>query len=45
MLASLVDEGALKPLVDTVLPLEEAAEAHRLIETGRVRGKLVLEVA
>jgi NADPH:quinone reductase-like Zn-dependent oxidoreductase len=44
-IAALVDAGALRPLLDDVLPLEEAAEAHRRIETGRVRGKLVLDVA
>ncbi len=27
------------------MPLEEAAEAHRLIEAGEVRGKIVLQVA
>lgn len=41
-LARLVEAGALKPLVEAVLPLEEAAEAHRRIERGRTRGKLVL---
>jgi len=29
----------------TLLPLAEAATAHRQVETGRVRGKLLLEVA
>jgi len=27
------------------LPLEDAARAHQMIETGHVRGKLVLKVA
>jgi len=27
-----------------VMPLSEAAEAHRRSETGRTRGKLVLQV-
>ncbi len=44
-LASLADEGLLVPEIAEVLPLEQAAEAHRRIEEGHVRGKLVLEVA
>ena len=40
----LVDEGALTPLIDRVYPLEEAAEAHRYLETGRAKGKVVLSV-
>lgn len=34
--------GRLAPLVDAVLPLAEAAEAHRRLEQGEVAGKLVL---
>jgi len=32
------------PSID-VLPLEDAARAHQMIDTGHVRGKLVLKVA
>lgn len=35
--------GQLKPIVDRVLPLEEAAEAHRLLEERKVFGKVVLK--
>jgi NADPH2:quinone reductase len=28
-----------------VLPLEKAADAHRLIETGHATGKIVLQIA
>lgn len=41
---SLIEAGKLKITVGRVLPLEQAAEAHRLIEDGHVMGKLVLEV-
>jgi len=44
-LARLVDEGAIRPVIDRVFRLDEAAEAHRYIETGRARGKVVLQVA
>ncbi len=44
-IAGAVDAGRLRVAVDRVFPLPEAAEAHRLSETGHVRGKIVLEVA
>ncbi|MEO5707812.1 MAG: NAD(P)H-quinone oxidoreductase [Alteraurantiacibacter sp.] len=40
----LVADGALRPKVDSVLPLAQAAEAHRRMEAGEVIGKIVLEV-
>jgi NADPH:quinone reductase-like Zn-dependent oxidoreductase len=43
-LAALVEDGRLKVELDRTLPLEDAAEAHRLIEAGGHRGKLVLTV-
>ncbi|MEU2233745.1 NADP-dependent oxidoreductase [Streptomyces vietnamensis] len=43
-IAALVESGALRPVVDTVLPLSEAAKAHELGERGRTTGKIVLSV-
>ncbi|SHF03506.1 NADP-dependent oxidoreductase [Streptoalloteichus hindustanus] len=43
-LAALVDAGRLAAEVSRALPLAEAAEAHRLLEAGHGRGKLVLVV-
>ncbi len=43
-IATLIDQGQLRPLVDTVLPLAEASEAHRLSESRHARGKIVLQV-
>ena len=40
MLAS----GAVAPLIDTVLPLDQAAEAHRLMEASNHVGKIMLKV-
>ncbi|MFF7649271.1 NADP-dependent oxidoreductase [Streptomyces sp. NPDC007983] len=42
--AGLVDSGAVRVEVERTFALEQAAEAHRLGETNRTRGKLVLEV-
>ncbi|MDF3300210.1 NADP-dependent oxidoreductase [Streptomyces tropicalis] len=43
-ITELVEQGALKPVVDTVLPLHEAATAHGIGEQGRTTGKIVLTV-
>ncbi|MER7483122.1 zinc-binding dehydrogenase, partial [Streptomyces sp. NPDC126510] len=40
----LADAGKLTVHVDRVLPLAEAAEAFRLSQTRRIRGKIVLDV-
>ena len=37
--------GAIRPIIDRVLPMEEVAEAHRLLAAGEIFGKLVLEMA
>lgn len=39
-----VEAGALKPVVDRVMPLWSAVDAHRLLEERKVFGKIVLAV-
>jgi NADPH:quinone reductase-like Zn-dependent oxidoreductase len=41
-LTELVEAGALRVVIDTVLPLDRAAEAHTRMETGHTTGKIVL---
>jgi NADPH:quinone reductase len=41
--ARLIDDGRLRLQVSHVLPLEQAAEGHRLQETGHTAGKIVLK--
>ncbi|MGW5724323.1 NADP-dependent oxidoreductase [Amycolatopsis sp. NPDC003865] len=43
-LVELIEAGQLKVRVEQTFPLEEAAKAHELGESGRVSGKLVLTV-
>lgn len=40
----LVSTGRLRPIIDQILPLEKAAEAHRRLESGHGQGKVVLKV-
>ena len=43
--AQFVDENRLSIFVSELLPLEDAAKAHRLIEQGGITGKIVLDVS
>jgi NADPH:quinone reductase-like Zn-dependent oxidoreductase len=40
----LIGMGQVHITIDTVLPLAEASRAHELIESGQIRGKVVLRV-
>lgn len=40
----LFGDGRLRPVVDRVFPLEQAAEAHAYMESGAHRGKIVLQI-
>jgi putative PIG3 family NAD(P)H quinone oxidoreductase len=39
-----VESGRLRPVVDSVFPLDRAAEAHARMEAGEHVGKIVLEI-
>jgi putative PIG3 family NAD(P)H quinone oxidoreductase len=38
----LVDAGTIRPIIDTTMPMSEAAKAHRLIESSDHLGKILL---
>jgi NADPH:quinone reductase-like Zn-dependent oxidoreductase len=38
----LIEEGRVRPVIDTVLPMAEAAEAHRQLEASGHVGKILL---
>jgi putative PIG3 family NAD(P)H quinone oxidoreductase len=40
----LIEAGRIRPVIDTVFPLTEAAEAHALMESSVHMGKIVLRV-
>lgn len=41
----LLSSGAIKPVIDRVFPLDEAAAAHAYMESGAHKGKIVLTTA
>lgn len=45
LITQLIDEGAVRVHVDRVFDLAEGPEAHRLLEQGHTRGKIVLRVS
>jgi NADPH:quinone reductase len=40
----LIESGAIKPVIHAMFPLDEAAHAHSLMESGQHIGKIVLRV-
>jgi NADPH:quinone reductase-like Zn-dependent oxidoreductase len=45
LIAKLLEEGDLRPVVQDVFPLAAADQAHRLSQEGHMRGKLVLSTS
>jgi NADPH:quinone reductase len=43
-LATLAGRGQVRPVIDSVFSLERVADAHRKLEAGGMRGKIVLSV-
>ncbi|TCU11201.1 NADP-dependent oxidoreductase [Rhizobium sullae] len=43
-ITSLIESGAIRPVVDRVFPFEATNEALAYVETGRVKGKVVIKV-
>jgi NADPH:quinone reductase-like Zn-dependent oxidoreductase len=44
LLAQLIDAGSLRVIVQEVVPLARARDAHKMLEDHAVRGKVVLSV-
>lgn len=44
-LKTLIEEGRISPVVDKVLPMESAAEAHHLVETEKRIGSIILSIS
>ncbi|MBB4010136.1 NADP-dependent oxidoreductase [Allorhizobium taibaishanense] len=44
-IATLIDSGVIRPVVDKVFPFSQTAEALAYVETGRAKGKVVVSVS
>jgi NADPH:quinone reductase-like Zn-dependent oxidoreductase len=42
--SSLIDSGAIRPVVDRVFPFESTTEALAYVEKGRAKGKVVIKI-
>jgi tumor protein p53-inducible protein 3 len=40
----LFEDGTLRPVVDKILPISEAPQAHRLLEENKTAGKVLLKI-
>ena len=43
-IATIVDSGAIRPVVDRVFPFTATREAMAYVETGRAKGKVVVKI-
>ncbi len=43
-IATLIDAGAIRPVIDRIFPFESAREALAYVETGRAKGKVVIKI-
>ena len=43
-LKKMIEFGKIKSVIDRLYPLEQTAEAHRYVDTGRKRGNVIITI-
>jgi NADPH:quinone reductase-like Zn-dependent oxidoreductase len=43
-LSSLIEDGKIKSVIDRCYSLDETAEAHRYVDTGRKKGNVIITI-
>jgi NADPH:quinone reductase-like Zn-dependent oxidoreductase len=44
ILTGLIEAGRMRPVIDRTYPLEEIADAHRYVERGHAKGKVIIRM-
>ena len=44
ILTEMIEAGRIRPVVDRTYPLEEITDAHRYVEKGHAKGKVIVRM-
>jgi NADPH:quinone reductase-like Zn-dependent oxidoreductase len=44
-ISAMVEDGKIKPVIDTIYSFEDSIEAYSYLATGRVKGKVVIRMS